>query len=205
MRLCLLTLLLCTGAVARAQTPADLEAAKIHFKAGESLYEVGAYGDAIHEWIAGYGLAPRPLFLLNLGQAHRKMKNWPKAAEFFARYLATVPPDDPRRGEVQDLLAEMNRAIAGPTPQWAQPPPPATTPSTEAAAAIAPVPATSRAAAPPPSRTKELVRKNWWIAPAGAVVIGVALGVGIYYGTHPANGFNCGGTISCIDATRAQP
>lgn len=223
------------GGGAAAQPRNAVEAAKAHFKAGEELYDAGEYADAIREWSAGYELAPRAPFLLNLGQAYRKMRSWPKAAEYFRRYLATAAPDDAHRGEVRLLLAEMQRMMAASRPASSPPAKPeparasvaapvttaptAAAPSSAAPAiAVAPTegpatatPATASpgaaalvAASPAPPPRRSFLRRNWWILPAGAVVVGVVLGVSVYYGTQPANRFSCTGTISCIDASGAR-
>jgi hypothetical protein len=44
--------------------------------------------------------------------------------------------------------------------------------------AVAPTETTT----PPPK--KSLIKRIWWVIPVAAVVVGVGLGVGIYYGTR---------------------
>lgn len=89
-----------------------MERARLHFQAGEKLYLLGRYEDALREFQDGYSLAPKPEFLLNLGQVHRKLGNRREAIAMFEKFLLSTSPDDSRRGAVEDVLAELRAEVA---------------------------------------------------------------------------------------------
>ena len=212
--------LLVAGATARAGD--DREArARAHYEVGLGMYHLGNYGDAVREFTAGYELSPRPEFLINLGQAYRKLHQLDRARDMFQRYLARAPADAPDRAQVRALLAEVEAERAAPSsstpppegtaaptataPGTTPPPPGATT--TTATTTSAPPLATSGAAAlaappsvlvrtPPPRRG---LRRWWWTIPVGAVAVGAALGVTLYF-TLRSSQVSCGSaTIACVD------
>lgn len=149
-----LGLLLIAPVASRAGEPVDRTSARAQarFAAGTVLYQAGDYRGAIVEFEAGYEIAPRPAFLVNIGQAWRKLGDRAAALEAFRRYLAVAPPKDPERPAVQELADELTRELRPP------PPPP-----------------------PSPKRdAKTALRRFWWTIPVGsAVVAGTA--VGIFY------------------------
>ena len=72
------------GAAATARGEGDRESrARAHYEVGLGMYHLGNYRDAIREFSAGYELSPRPQFLINLGQAYRKLGELDKAREMF--------------------------------------------------------------------------------------------------------------------------
>jgi tetratricopeptide (TPR) repeat protein len=183
-------LLLLSG-LARAQTEDQIARARTHFEAGRALYNLGNYSDAIREFSAGYELVPKPQFLINLGQAYRKHGELEKARQMYRRFLESVPRNDPDREQVSQILADLEQQIAAEPPRPAAPP------------AVAPAPAHTEAAlvaAPEPAR-KPWIRRNWWVIPVGAVVVGAALGVGLYFGLRGST-VDCSiATLGCIDTT----
>jgi tetratricopeptide (TPR) repeat protein len=189
-RVILLALLAWSG-VAWAQQPgADAVArARTHFEAGRALYNLGNYTDAIREFSAGYHDVPKPQFLVNLGQCYRKLNDLPKAREMYKKFLAEATPDDPDREQVRQIVADLDAQIAAaPPPPPPEPPPPTATPVQQAAAVTS--------EAPP---RKPWIKRNWWVIPVGAVVVGAALGVGLYYGLQP-KGVDCSAaSLGCID------
>jgi tetratricopeptide (TPR) repeat protein len=172
-----LTLLLLAMAAPASAADADAEA-KAHFEAGRQLYQSGDYRGAAREFDQGYKLAPRPQFLLNLGQAYRKLGDARAAREAYARWLAETPKGDPDRAEVEQVMAEMAAAA------------PATAPATPAATATAPAPVENRS----------VLRRFWWLWPiAGALLVGAAV-LAIVVAAQPSG---CSfGTIGCLDARR---
>ena len=199
-RIGLVIAVLACAAAAHAQADDDIARARTHFEAGRALYQLGNYNEALREFAAGHQLAPRPQFLLNLGQCYRKLDDLGKAREMYQRYLHDAPSSDPERPQAQQILAEIDRQIADrqaaaaaaatPTPV----PPPATESAPAAASAT-----TLTATAPPPKRS--WIKRNWWIIPVGAVVVGVGVGLGVYYGTRapdPCSGAN----LACWDLSK---
>ncbi|MDB4964368.1 MAG: hypothetical protein JWN44_57 [Myxococcales bacterium] len=205
-------LVACGSARAQAQAPGqagdDVARARTHFEAGRALYQLGNYTEAVREFAAGYQLAPRPQFLLNLGQCYRKLDDLTKAREMYQRYLRDAPASDPERAQAQAVLVEIDKQIA--ERPVAMVPPPATGPSaatTEPAHAVAPSASGSAAAA---SNTltqaaphkRSFIKRHWWIIPVSAAVVGVGVGLGVYYGTrsNPCDGAN----LACWDLSKPQ-
>ena len=196
--------LLLVGGLARAQSQDDLARAKTHYEAGHALYNLGNYTEAQREFAAGYQLAPRPGFLVNLGQCARKLGNLPRAKEMYQRFLSAVPANDPQRAEATQVLAELDKQLAEqpvvtpvpePKPELVQPvTPAATTPSVVVTPA-----ALSLTASPPPR--KSWIKRNWWVIPVGAVVVGVGVGLGVYYGTRTADPC-AGANLTCWDLSK---
>src|SRR5438477_2623625 len=89
------------SAIAHAQQDAAFARAKTHFEAGRALYNLGNYYDAVREFAAGYELAPKPQFLINLGQCYRRLENFEKAREMYQKYLTDVPGESPERAQVE--------------------------------------------------------------------------------------------------------
>ena len=187
-------MLVCAGA-AQAQNDDQTARARTHFEAGRALYQLGNFTEALREFAAGYQLVPKPQFLLNLGQCYRKLDDLQKAREMYQRYLHDAPATDPERPQAQQILAEIDQQIADrqapPTP-----PPVVASPSTSAPQ---PAAATLTATAPPPR--KSWIKRNWWIIPVGAVVVGAAVGTGVYFGTRSAS--TCSAKdLLCVDGSQ---
>jgi len=201
-RLALVVTVLACAAHAQAQSDDPVARARTHFEAGRALYQLGNYNEALREFAAGYQLAPRPQFLLNLGQCYRKLEDLQNARAMYQRYLHDAPATDPERPQAQQILAEIDKQIAD--KQAAAAPPPATVMPVPSTATAMP-PATSSAATTTLTQTapprKSWIKRNWWIIPVGAVVVGVAVGLGVYYGTRapdPCSGAN----LTCWDLSK---
>jgi tetratricopeptide (TPR) repeat protein len=153
--------------------------ARAHYEVGLGMYHLGNYREALREFTAGYELSPRPEFLINLGQAYRKLHDLDHAQQMFQRYLASTPAEAPDRKQVQELLDEVERTRASEPP-----------PAAEAVTVVA---------APPAPAPRSALRRYWWTIPAGAAVVGLALGLTLYF-TLPPSQVSCGSaTIGCID------
>ncbi|MFZ5439438.1 MAG: tetratricopeptide repeat protein [Myxococcota bacterium] len=170
-------------------TSDELKRAQTHFRAGKTHYDLRNYSEAIREFAAGYALAPRPEFLINLGQAYRGIGDLPMSLKMFQQYLEKAPADAPNRGEVRELIRELEKAIAEAPPKPADDAPRVTKLEPSAAAPGALVEAT-----PPAKPINHLV----WIIPVGVAVVAAA-GVGIAVAV--ANGSACAGagTLGCVD------
>jgi tetratricopeptide (TPR) repeat protein len=190
----LLMVLTMTATVARAETPEDDAArARVHFTAGRSYYDLGQFADALREFEAGYLLAPRPRFLLNMGHCYRKLKDFVHARDTYRRFLAGVSETDSDRAEARLRLTEVEDALAKePPPESPSTQPPPTAIRTTAVSQTAPLSAT----APEAPRRSKLRHLAWTLPLAAVVVAGVALGV--YFGTRP--GACSGSTLACIHA-----
>jgi tetratricopeptide (TPR) repeat protein len=188
-----------TYGAARAEDP--VARARAYYKSGQAHYDAGEYLEALGDFEAGYDLSKKPQFLVNMGQAHRKLGHLESARENYARFLAETSGDSPVRTEVQQVIADIDRELAArqpprPSPPPAAVPPPPTVAPTVTASAAAPAEALHAA----PAR-RGFAQRNWWIFPAAAVVLG-AVAVGIYFGVRPADQVHCGDAMvfGCINA-----
>lgn len=167
--------------------------ARAHYEVGLGMYHLGNYRDAIREFSAGYELAPRPEFLINLGQAYRKLHDLDHAREMFKRYLAASDAQAPDRKQVLQLLDEVEHARA------VEPPPVMESPPAETESpVVAPAPVALVATPAPPPR-KSALKRYWWTIPVGAVLVGAAVGLTLYFTLPPSQVACNSATIACID------
>lgn len=196
-----LLLALATGATSSAaradsQPSGDaLQRAKNHYMAGNALFKLGNYTDAVREFAAGYSLVPKPYFLYNLGQCYRKLGDLRKAREMYAKFVDQIPETDPDRDGAKRIVVELDEQIAKLPPEKA--PPPTVTPTPTPTPNSNPELVVST---PPPK--KSFIKRHWWIIPVSVVVVGAAVGVGVYFGTRPPSqvGCNDSGVIGCVSA-----
>jgi tetratricopeptide (TPR) repeat protein len=188
---------------ATARADGDDKLARAHFLAGRALYDAGSYQDAVREFWAGYKASPLPQFLVNLGQAYRKLDDLPHARAMYARFLKEAPADAPERPQVQKLLERVDGEIS------ARAAPPVDT-ETSASVKAQPSPAPIAQRAPPspapllvverpaekPTKTKW--QRYWWLVPVGGVVVaGVVVGLAV--GLTSSSRIGCGDdTIGCL-------
>ena len=191
----LLLAVLACAAPAQAQPEDPIARARTHFEAGRALYQLGNYNEALREFAAGYQLAPRPQFLLNLGQCYRKLDDLANARAMYERYLKDAPASDPERPQAQQILAEIDKQIAE-SKTAPEPPPTVMTPPS-----LTPAPASSTLTTTAPPPHKSWIKRNWWVIPVGAVVVGVAVGVGVYYGTRSPDPC-AGANLTCWDLSK---
>lgn len=156
------------------------EEAKAHFDSGNAHYAAGRYEDAIRDFQAGYGLVPRPNFLVNLGQAFRKLGDLARAKEAYVAYVRALPENSALRDQALQVLAEIEVQIqdekggssgAGPGPavleaRLPEPPP------------LPPAPAPSVVSPPPPPPVNHAAR--WTGVGLGVIGIG-ALATGVLF------------------------
>jgi tetratricopeptide (TPR) repeat protein len=160
---------------------APAERARTHYEAGRALYRMGKCAEAVREFLAGYTLAPKPQFLINIGQGYRRCGQLAQAREMFEKFLATAEPNDPDRAFIGRLLAEVSEELA------------------RAPAAVSPSPSPRLVAAPAPRSPprRSFAARNWWIFPLVAVVVAGAA-TGIYFGVR---GTSCAADV-CLDFGR---
>jgi hypothetical protein len=205
-------LVITVAGVAEAQTDDELARARAHYEAGRALYGLGNFSDALREFAAGYQLAHRPQFLIDIAHAYRRLAEPLKAREMCERFLAEATPDDPQRPAVGKLIEELDRELARARSSTAipaeaaaavrAPPPPSAVaaPALDAPARPQPVAATPSVASnhgESPSR----FRRYWWIIPLVGAVLAAAA-VGLYFGLRSSNQFDCGSVqLGCFDAS----
>ncbi|HUS66695.1 MAG TPA: tetratricopeptide repeat protein [Kofleriaceae bacterium] len=185
-----LVLVLLAGAA--GAEPDREERARAHFEAGRVQYNLGDYTGAVREFAEGYRLVPRPQFLVNLGQAYRRLGQLERAREMYDRYLADAPPGDKARAQVRVLIEEIERELTPATTA----PEPAAQPEEGTA-----TPAPRVVAAAPPARRAPFWRRHWWIFPVvGVAAIGLGLGIGL--GVRAQGADDCGSSFGCLDLRR---
>jgi tetratricopeptide (TPR) repeat protein len=148
----------------------DGRAARRHFEAGSTLYDLGKFAEAAAEYEEAYKAKSDPTLLFNIGQAYRGAKQYDKAITAYKSYLRRVP-DARNRADVEGLI---ERAQAQRDAEAARqtPPPPTTITTTTTPPASVTATKTEKSARP--------WYKRWyvWTAVGAAVVVaGVAVGV----------------------------
>jgi tetratricopeptide (TPR) repeat protein len=96
--------------------------ARGHYEIGVGMYRLGDYHGALKEFAAGYELAPKSGFLVNLGQTYRKLNDLEHARAMYQQFLKEAAPDDAKRSQVRALLAELEEALRNPPPPVEPPP-----------------------------------------------------------------------------------
>jgi tetratricopeptide (TPR) repeat protein len=189
-QLLIIAVVLCSAGVAgAADDDGPMTArARVHFDSGRRLYDLGDYAEALRQFQRGYDFLPRAEFLLNMAQCRRQLEQLDEARALFKRYLAQAPADAPERGQVPELIAEIDRVLAD-----------------RRAAAAASVVKVEKAAAPTvkasPRPRRSAWRRLWWIVPVSAVAA-AGLGAGLYFAVRPT-GPPCGSVVyGCIEVTR---
>lgn len=144
------------------------------FARGMKQYQAKEYAKAITEFESGYKLIPQPVFLYNIAQAHRLSGESEKALAMYRRYLRESPTA-PNRAEVEDRISALEQQL-GPAYYSTLYVPPGSENMTE------PAPA-------PLSRDSRGKKPIWPIVlgvVGGVVVVGAAVGLGVYFGTRSA-------------------
>jgi tetratricopeptide (TPR) repeat protein len=105
-----------------APATADVAGGKRAFVEGERLFALGRFDEAIAAYEKAYSLDPRPGFLFNIAQAHRRQfdidhqrEHLARARELYRNYLAAEPAPQ-RRAAAEQLLAELTTKLAEPPP-----------------------------------------------------------------------------------------
>src|SRR5687767_13149538 len=99
-----------------AQTGAEVQQAREHFKRGDLAFKAERFEEAYREWESGYKLSGRPLFLLNMAHAERRRGELAGARALYKKYLLMEPTTE-LRGEVEQVLAEIDSALGPATPE----------------------------------------------------------------------------------------
>lgn len=192
-----LAVALCVPAAGVRAAPLDPATQKAHelFEHAEALYALTRYDEALAEYERAFETKPLPGFLFNIGQCHRNLGHWSKAAHFYREYLDR-DPEARNRKLVEELATEMDQQVQA-------------HPETASLEIVQPP------SKPPPTRVEKPVLvvqkpvgpvepqvplwRRWWVwaAAAGAAAV-VALVVGLAVGLQPAPA-TPHGTLSTID------
>lgn len=171
-----------TGGPARAaegatESPAEgKERALKAYKVGLDFYKREEWDKAIEQFEAGYKAAPQAVFLFNIAQAQNKAGRPEQALIYYRRYLQEAQAA-PNRADVEGRVAALEKQLG----------PGATLPKL-----FVPFgqPGVSGDAPEPPPAGADPVRpkrKTWPIVlgvVGGVLVVGAAVGLGVYFGTR---------------------
>jgi tetratricopeptide (TPR) repeat protein len=103
---------LALGATATAQE-ADDSRARMHFDAGRSYYDDGAYEQALQEFRRAYDLSRRPAMLNNMAQCEERLGMWNEAAAHLEEFARTLPEGSEDRARVDRRVANLRARVAG--------------------------------------------------------------------------------------------
>ena len=171
-------LLVCWTGVVRADAIAD--AGKDHYAHGQTLYAAGDYLAARVEFMSGFELTHKPVFMFNAAECSRLAHDPAAARDGYRRYLE-LEPDGKLAQLAKQRLAELTPPA--PVPAATAPtPPPVVVPSPAVAAEHASVtaePAVHVVQTAPVSieETPFWHRKTPWIVLGVAVIAGSAAAV----------------------------
>lgn len=140
---------------------------------GIRLFKEGNYDGAIQSFTAAYVLSPKPMFLFNIAQAHRKAGRPQDALVSYQLFLRKAP-DTPLRAETEAYIELVRTQISARPSDPVKP-----------SVAVAPVPVVPAVPSKAEARVP-LYRRAWtWIAVGAAVAVTTGVAVGVYLGTRP--------------------
>jgi hypothetical protein len=143
------------GSAGRA---AAVEKARDHFQQGQRLYTVSRYREALEQFKNAFIAVEDPVFLYNIAQCHRLLRESAEAARFYRRYIEAAPSGS-ERSRAEKWIAELETGTApapvspAPAPVVTAPrpsPSPVTPPATPPAGTSPPVATASPPPASPP-------------------------------------------------------
>lgn len=147
----------CAHAAEPATDQAKAESRR-RFELGETHFHASRFTDALAEYEAGYKLVPLPGFLINIAHCHRLTGELRKSRAHYRKFLF-VEPLSPRRREVEEVIAELDRAISEVESEAAS------------GSAVVAVRTATRPAVPRDARSRAAASDFWvWSAMAGAIV-----------------------------------
>jgi tetratricopeptide (TPR) repeat protein len=180
----LCALLLASADVAVAAPPPDtgsVRQSREHYRKGNEAYAAGRYEDAYREFEAGYALVSRPVFLLNMAHSERRRGNLSNARALYQKFLL-VEPQSEYASEVQQVIQELDGALAAEQASRAPPAAPVPEPlPVVPPAAGAPVAASVAVVATPLPPPRPLYRR-WWVWAAAGGVVAAAVGTALLLG-----------------------
>jgi tetratricopeptide (TPR) repeat protein len=151
-------LLLALMLVVAVPMPASVRAdegqdARAHYEKGTTLYDLGQYAEAAHEYELAFKLRPSAALLFNIGQAYRLAHEWTTAARTYRAYLRRAP-DAANRTQVLDYITACERAAAGapgPEPRAEKPAPAQPSAKTTQPSSTKTTPPSATKTTPPPA------------------------------------------------------
>jgi tetratricopeptide (TPR) repeat protein len=98
--------------VAAQDAPEDEARARIHFEAGRSYFEEGAYEQAADEFQRAHALSGHAELLMNTASSLERLGRWAEAADLMERYLADADQVD-NRPALERRIENLRRRAAG--------------------------------------------------------------------------------------------
>jgi tetratricopeptide (TPR) repeat protein len=98
------------GFAAPAWADSDAEIARAHFATGLGYYDSGRYAEAVREFLEANRLSPLPALLFNIGRTYDRAGDPPEAVRYYRRYLEAAP-EAIERGEVERRLGELEHRV----------------------------------------------------------------------------------------------
>jgi tetratricopeptide (TPR) repeat protein len=92
---------------ARAQPDDNTARAKVYFDAANKHYDLREFSAAIDSFKKAYELLPEPIFLFDIAQAYRQLRECENSAAFYRTYLRNAPSAD-NRAKVDKFIVEMD-------------------------------------------------------------------------------------------------
>ncbi|MFP2907524.1 tetratricopeptide repeat protein [Pyxidicoccus sp. 3LFB2] len=138
-------------------------AARVLFDSAQREYDLGNFEDALGGYSEAYRLMPAPALLFNIGQCHRQLNQYERAAFFYRRYLA-LEPESPDAPLVTELIQTMEAKQAELDQQKAR-------------ETVLAVPLTPDAAPKPRPSGPAFLRNRWFWAGVGVVAVGATTAV----------------------------
>ncbi|MBI3181729.1 MAG: tetratricopeptide repeat protein [Myxococcales bacterium] len=165
------------------------------FEEANKAYDLGQFEEALKLYSDAYRVKALPGFLFNIGQCHRQLKQYDRAAFFYRRYLDVSTTRPANAATVEELIREMESKQSTPLPEGERErvggaeelktpvfsgeepkpvdPPPLPAPAAEEVPALPP--ALAEPMAPPPEEKKEsgsVLGKWWFWAAVGVLAVG---------------------------------
>ena len=188
---------LTVGNYARADecTKEQKATSKMHFDEGAKAFRLNNLNKAADAFKAAYDACPLPLFLYNLGQTYRQLKDNEQALYFYKQFLSSTDATDYRRHDVEQWISQLKEQIESQKRLQEAPPPGPEPPSTAATTPATSPPSSEKtstrsdltASKEAPPRKKSIAKQPWFWGVIGAVAVGVGVGLGVGLGTqsHP--------------------
>jgi tetratricopeptide (TPR) repeat protein len=165
----------------------DPNSARAHYQRGTTLFDLGKYIEAAHEYEEAFAAKNEPALLFNMGQAYRLGGDYASALRSYRAYLRRSP-NAANRADVEDHIANLQKLVDEQKHASNSPPtgtmqpgsiPPSSGATTTPGAVATPVPGAALTTTVPAQPEQPPLYKRWWLwtAVAAVVIVGVAVGV----------------------------